>query len=272
AVADGDSIQAIIKASAVNNDGSLKVGYTAPGIEGQASVIACSLMTAEVDPETISYIEAHGTGTDLGDPVEIAALTQAFGLKTRKKGFCAIGSLKSNMGHLDAAAGVAGLIKTVLALKYGQIPPSLHFEQPNAKIDFADSPFYVNDKLSEWKTGHDIPRRAGVSSFGIGGTNAHVILEQAPCREKSAESRPYQLLIISAKTDSALEAATTNLSEYLKQNPDINLADVAYTLQAGRKHFSNRKYLVCKDINEAVTKLVSGKDVYTGFYKADQSG
>ncbi len=176
---DGDFIHAVIKGSAVNNDGSNKVSYTAPRIEGQAKVIKTAQFVAEVEAETISYIEAHGTGTSLGDPIEIAALTQAFESSTKKKNFCAIGSLKTNIGHLDAAAGVAGLIKTVLALKHKQIPPSLHFEEPNPQIDFANSPFYVNNQLSEWKT-NEYPRRAGVSSFGIGGTNAHIILEEAP--------------------------------------------------------------------------------------------
>ncbi len=261
AISDGDCIRAIIKASAVNNDGSARVGYTAPGVEGQASVIAGAHMAAGVDPETITYIEAHGTGTELGDVVEIEALTQAFGLKTRKKGFCAIGSLKSNMGHLDAAAGVAGLIKTVLALEYGWIPPSLHFKKPNRDIDFVNSPFYVNDKLVEWCTEPGAPRRAGVSSFGIGGTNAHVVLEEAPSREESGEPRSCHLLLISAGTDSALEEAITRLSECLKQNPRMIIADVAYTLQVGRKHFNHRKCFVCRNINDAVAKLASGKDI-----------
>ena len=186
--ADGDYIHAVIKGSALNNDGA-KIGYTAPSIDGQAQAIADALAIAEIPPETVSYIEAHGTGTPLGDPIEIAALTQAFSLETKKKGFCAIGSAKTNIGHLDTAAGVAGLIKTVQALKHQLIPPSLHFEQANPKIDFANSPFYVNTKLSEWKAGKT-PRRAGVSSFGIGGTNAHVVLEEAPSVEKSGESRP----------------------------------------------------------------------------------
>ncbi len=179
ALADGDTIHAIIKGSAVNNDGSFKVSYTAPRIDGQAKVIRTAQVVAEVEPETITYVEAHGTGTSLGDPIEIAALTQAFRATTEKKSFCAIGSVKTNIGHLDAAAGVTGLIKTVLALKHQQIPPSLHFQEPSPQIDFANSPFYVNTKLTEWTT-NGIPRRAGVSSFGIGGTNAHVILEEAP--------------------------------------------------------------------------------------------
>ncbi|WP_337886323.1 polyketide synthase, partial [Fischerella thermalis] len=179
ALADRDYIHAVIKGSAINNDGSLKVGYTAPSVDGQREVILEALALAGVEPETITYIETHGTGTPLGDPIEIAALTQAFRRSSDKKGFCAIGSAKTNVGHLNTAAGVTGLIKTVQALKNKQIPPSLHFQQPNPQIDFANSPFYVNTKLTEWKT-DGTPRRAGVSSFGIGGTNAHVILEEAP--------------------------------------------------------------------------------------------
>ncbi|KYC36603.1 beta-ketoacyl synthase [Scytonema hofmannii PCC 7110] len=254
AIADGDCIYAVIKGSAINNDGSGKVGYTAPSVNGQAEVIAEAMMLAGVEPETISYIEAHGTGTALGDPIEIAALSQVFRSSTQKKGFCAIGSVKTNIGHLDAAAGIAGLVKTVLALKHKQIPPSLNFEQPNPKIDFANSPFYVNTQLAEWKA-ESTPRRAGVSSLGIGGTNAHVILEEAPTLTPSSPSRPIQLLVLSAKTDSALETATENLVQHLKQHPDVNLADVAYTLQVGRAEFDHRRVLVCQDIKDATSAL-----------------
>ena len=253
ALEDGDRIHATIMGSAINNDGSLKVGYTAPSVEGQAKAIAEAQAIAGIDPETISYIEAHGTGTALGDPVEIAALTQAFSLRTNKKGFCAIGSVKTNIGHLGAAAGVAGLIKTVLALKHKLIPPSLHFEQPNPEIDFANSPFYVNSSLSEWKA--DRSRLAGVSSFGIGGTNAHVILKEAPTVEVSEVSRPWQLLVLSAKTESALDAATANLTLYLKQEPDRTLADVAYTLQIGRRTFNHRRIAICQNLSGAVKTL-----------------
>ena len=256
ALADGDTIYAVIKGSAINNDGSLKVGYTAPSVEGQAEVIATAQAIAGVDPETIRYIETHGTGTSLGDPIEIAALTQVFRASTQAKGFCAIGSVKTNIGHLDAAAGVAGLIKTVLALKHKMLPPSLNFEQPNPQIDFENSPFYVNTKLSEWEAPADgTPRRAGVSSFGIGGTNAHVVLEEAPVIEPSGPSRPWQLLLLSAKTASALETATTNLADHLKRHPDLNLADVAYTYQVGRHAFDHRRMVVCRDLEDAVTAL-----------------
>jgi acyl transferase domain-containing protein/acyl carrier protein len=259
AVAERDHIYAVIKGSAVNNDGSLRVGFTAPGVAGQAEVIATAHEIAGIDPETITYIEAHGTGTSLGDPIEIAALTQVFGEKTETKGFCAIGSVKTNLGHLDAAAGVTGLIKTALALDRGMIPPSLNFERPNPKIDFSGGPFYVNTRLSEWKAG-DAPRRAGVSSFGIGGSNAHVVLEEAPAIESSARSRHWQLLALSAKTDSALETATARLAAHLKRHadldlPELDLADVAYTLQIGRKAFAHRRILVCQTLEDAWNAL-----------------
>lgn len=258
ALADRDHIYAVIKGSAINNDGSLKVGYTAPSIDGQAKVIRSAQITAEIEPETLTYVEAHGTGTVLGDPIEIEALTQAFRASTEKKAFCAIGSVKTNVGHLDTAAGVAGLIKTVLALKHKLLPPSLHFDAPNPKIDFANSPFYVNTKVSEWKS-ESFPRRAGVSSFGIGGTNAHVILEEAPTAQmrdiKSGHSRPWQLLLLSAKTSSALDTATKNLLDHLKQHPDLNLVDVAYTLGVGREDFNYRRMLVCHDFEDAVNTL-----------------
>ncbi|MBE9224523.1 SDR family oxidoreductase [Phormidium sp. LEGE 05292] len=254
AIADRDNIYAIIKGSAINNDGSLKLSYTAPSIDGQTAVISEAHSIASIEPETISYIEAHGTATDLGDPIEIAALTKAFG----KRGRCALGSVKTNIGHLSAAAGVAGLIKTVLALKHRKIPPNLHFEQPNPKIDFANTPFYVNTQLSEWQEGNT-PRRAGVSSFGIGGTNAHIVLEEAPIIETFKKSRPWQLLVLSAKTNSALETATQNLAEHLKQQPNLNLADVAYTLGVGRQTFDYRRILVCQNIDEAVKALQFSK-------------
>lgn len=260
AIADGDFIYAVIKGSAVNNDGSLKIGYTAPSVDGQMEVILEALALAGVEPETITYVETHGTGTQLGDPIEIKALTQAFRTSTKQKQFCAIGSVKTNVGHLNIAAGVTGLIKTVLALKHKQIPASLHFEKPNPEIDFANSPFYVNTKLSEWQT-NGTPRRAAVSSFGIGGTNAHVILEEAPvvqtCHGTSVDSRPWQLLVISAKTSTALETATVQLRDYLEQNPSVPLADVAYTLQVGRRAFDHRRIILCHSLDDAVKSLNS---------------
>jgi acyl transferase domain-containing protein/acyl carrier protein len=254
ALEDGDNIIAVIKGSTVNNDGSAKIGYTAPSIDGQSKVIAEALAVAAVEAESITYIEAHGTGTVLGDPIEIAALTQSFRATTEKKGFCAIGSVKTNLGHLDAAAGVTGIIKTALSLQNKLLPPSLHFEQPNPRIDFANSPFYVNAKLKAWEAG-PTPRRAGVSSFGIGGTNAHAILEEAPEVEPSGESRPFQLLLLSAKTPTALETMTANVVEHFKQHRDINLADAAFTLQLGRKVFNHRRTFVCRDVGDTVRTL-----------------
>ena len=260
AVRDGDTILAVIKGSAINNDGALKVGYTAPSVEGQAAVIEEALAMADVAPETISYVEAHGTATPLGDPVEVAALTRAFGAQTERTGFCAIGSVKTNIGHLDAAAGVAGFIKTVLALKHKALPPSLHFEKANPQIDFARSPFYVNGRLREWRAS---PRRAGVSSFGIGGTNAHVILEEAPAAEPSPSTRPRHLLVLSAKTATALEAATANLAAHLERNPEVDLGDVAYTLQAGRRTFPQRRAVICRNAAEAAAALRDAKRMLT---------
>jgi phthiocerol/phenolphthiocerol synthesis type-I polyketide synthase E len=254
AMNDRDVIHAVIRGSAINNDGARKVGFTAPSVDGQAEAISEALTIADVAAETISYIEAHGTATPLGDPIEVAALKQAFQASTDKKGFCRIGSLKSNLGHMDTAAGMGGLIKTALALKHGEIPPSLHFEQPNPQLDLANSPFVVNTKLTQWERG-ETPRRAGVSSFGIGGTNAHVILEEAPAPLPSGESRPWQLLLLSAKTRTALETVTDNLVSYLKEHPDVPLADVAYTLQVGRRHFQHRRMLVCRDSEEAIRAL-----------------
>jgi acyl transferase domain-containing protein/acyl carrier protein len=254
AVACGDDIQAVIKGSAVNNDGALRAGYTAPGVEGQAEVVAEALSNAGVEPETIAYIEAHGTGTPLGDPIEVAALTKVYGPHLKGKRRCALGSVKTNIGHLNTAAGIAGLIKTVLALKHRAIPPSLHFERPNPKLDFDNSPFYVNTSLSTWRE-RDVPRRAGVSSFGIGGTNAHLILEEAPRRESPEHGRSAHLLTLSARTGTALEAMTANLAAYLKQHRHTNLADVAHTLQVGRNVFNHRRALVCSDVDEAVRAL-----------------
>jgi acyl transferase domain-containing protein/acyl carrier protein len=269
ALIDKDFIHAVIKGSAINNDGSFKVSYTAPRIDSQAKVIKMAQAVAEVEPETITYVETHGSGTVLGDPIEIAALTQAFRASTNKKGFCAVSSVKTNIGHLDAAAGVAGLIKTVLALKHQQIPPSLNFEQPNPQIDFANSPFYVNTKLSEWQT-KNTPRRAGVSSFGIGGTNAHVILEEAPLREQGSrgageQGSKFSLLLLSAKTPTALDSITTNLVKHLQQHPEQNLADVAYTLQIGRRAFEHRRMVVCQNREDGIDALGDPKRILTSF-------
>jgi acyl transferase domain-containing protein len=258
AIADRDHIYAVILGYSLNNDGSAKVGYTAPSVEGQAQAIAMAQAMAGVDPETIDYIEAHGTATILGDPIEVAALTSVFRAKTTKKNYCGIGSLKSNVGHLASAAGVAGLIKTVLSLTHRQIAPSLHFRKPNPGIDFANSPFYVNTTLKDWSdNGHR--RRAAVSSFGVGGTNAHVVLEEAPEETVVSPSRPLDLIVLSAKTATALEKTTDNAARHLREHPDLDLADVAYTYQVGRKGFSYRRALVCHtaDAGDAAAALES---------------
>jgi amino acid adenylation domain-containing protein len=256
ALRDGDSVYAVVKGTAINNDGAAKVGFTAPSVEGQARVIAEALALAGVSAETISYVETHGTGTSLGDPIEVTALTRAFRESTGKKGYCAIGSVKTNIGHLDAGAGAAGVIKTALALKHKLLPPSLNFEKPNPQIDFASSPFYVNTRLSEWRV-DGVPRRAGVSSFGLGGTNAHIILEEPPEAEPPSQSRSSHLLLLSAKSNEALERVTSNLASFLERNPQTNLANVAYTLQVGRRGFDCRRMLVCKNVGEAIKMLRS---------------
>jgi amino acid adenylation domain-containing protein len=255
AIADGDSIHAVIKGTAINNDGSSKIGYTAPSVEGQTAVICEALENAGLPPETITYIEAHGTGTPLGDPIEISALKEVF-KNIKEKEYTKIGSVKTNIGHLDTAAGAAGIIKTVLALKHRQLPPSLHFETPNPELGLEDSPFCINHRLSDWEPGEaGSPLRAGVSSFGIGGTNAHIILEEAPAKVKSGQSRPWKLLEISARTQTALDEVSQNLMNYFKQNPDTELADAAYTLQTGRKPMSCRRIVVCRDSDDAAAAL-----------------
>ncbi|MFZ4699132.1 MAG: type I polyketide synthase [Candidatus Methylumidiphilus sp.] len=256
ALEDRDTIHAVIRGSAINNDGADKVGFTAPSVGGQSAVILEAQTAAGVHPEDISYIEAHGTGTPLGDPIEVQALTQAFRSATSLTGYCAIGSVKTNIGHADAAAGVAGLIKTVLALKHKTIPASLHFERPNPQIDFAGSPFFVNAERHPWETLGGKPRCAGVSSFGIGGTNAHVIVQEAP--DPAADPHPIrnlQLLLLSAKTAAALEAASDNLQAHLANHPEQPLADVAYTLSRCRQAFSHRRMLVCSDHGDARLQL-----------------
>jgi acyl transferase domain-containing protein/aryl carrier-like protein len=253
ALQDGDYIHAIIKGSAANNDGARKVGYTAPSVEGQYEVITAALSLADVEPETISYVETHGTATPLGDTIEFEALKRAFA--TTKKSYCAIGSVKSNVGHLDTAAGVTGFIKTVLALQHRQIPPSLHFDHPNPKIGFVDSPFYVNTELAEWDAAP--PRRAGVSSFGYGGTNVHVVLQEAPRQVTTPSERTHHTLTLSARTPHALANMTRNLAHFLQTNTDISLADVAYTLHTGRQQFFYRRAVVCASMEEALVGLAA---------------
>jgi amino acid adenylation domain-containing protein len=257
AIADRDHITAVIRGFGVNNDGSMKAGYMAPGVDGQAGVIAAAQAMAGVDARTITYIEAHGTATPLGDPIEVAALTKAFRLSTDASGFCAIGTAKANVGHLDAAAGVAGVIKTALSLSMATLPPLANFESANPNIDFENSPFYVNRKLSPWRS--DGPRRAGVSAFGVGGVNAHVVLEEAPAFQPLTPSlRSAQLLCVSARSQSALQVAIDNLARYVKEHPEVPLEDVAYTLAVGRKAFDHRARFVCAGSEDAIAKLSSG--------------
>lgn len=268
AIADGDTIHAVILGSAVNNDGADKIGFTAPSVSGQTDVIVEAQAAAGVHPDEISYIEAHGTGTPLGDPIEIQALTQAFRTQTQRNGYCAIGSVKTNIGHADVAAGVAGLIKTVLALKHRQLPPSLGFTTPNPQIDFANSPFFVNQRLCDWPVDGNGRRCAGVSAFGIGGTNAHVIAAEAPAAPvlPATAEQSWQLLPLSAKTKSALAKASQNLARHLRREPDLDLADVAYTLQVGRQEFTHRQILVCRDQQEAAA-LLETPDPQRVFYQ-----
>jgi acyl transferase domain-containing protein/thioesterase domain-containing protein len=254
ALADRDTIRAVIIGMGINNDGSARVGYSAPGVNGQAEVASDAIAMAGINPETIQYVECHGTATPMGDPIEIAALTRAFRAYTEKKNFCAVGSVKTNVGHTDAASGVAGFTKAVLALENKLIPPSLHFRKPNPDIDFANSPFYVNTELQEWKASES-PRRAGVSSFGLGGTNAHVVLEEAPEQKPSLGDRPWNLLVWSAKTESAAEKIGANLARHLTVHPDDSLSDAAYTLQVGRKLFPHRRAVVCQDTQDAIAAL-----------------
>ncbi len=253
AIADGDHIHAVIKGTAVNNDGSGKVGYLAPSVEGQAAAMAEALAVADVDADSISYVECHGTGTPVGDPIEIAALTKAFRESSDRVGYCRIGSVKSSIGHLDTAAGVASLIKATLALEHGQIPPSLNYEAPNPAIEFTDSPFVVADRLQPWPgTG---PRRAAVNSLGVGGTNAFAILEQAPVLPPSTTDTQPQLLVISANNRKALDDAAARLAAWLGNNTQVPLADVAYSLLLGRHGFEQRRILAANDHLEAARLL-----------------
>ncbi|HEY0753747.1 MAG TPA: beta-ketoacyl synthase N-terminal-like domain-containing protein [Ktedonobacteraceae bacterium] len=256
ALADQDTIYAVIKSSAVNNDGAAKIGFTTPSVEGQMAVVNEALAMADCLAETISYVETHGSGTELGDSLEIAALTQAFRLNTSKNQFCAIGSVKPNIGHTGAASGIASLIKTVLALKYKQLPPSLFFDTPNPEIDFARSPFRVNTLLTPWQTGLT-PRRAGVHASGNGGTNAHVILEEAPLpvAAMNVDERKAHLLVLSAKSASALEAQSQRLAAHLHAHPELTLNDVAYTLQTGRAALKHRLIVICDQREEAIQAL-----------------
>jgi len=260
AVADGDVVYAVVKGSAINNDAAAKVGFTAPGADGQARVVRAAQIVAGVEPDSIGYVEAHGTGTPMGDPIEVSALTRAFRERTARTRFCGIGSVKANIGHAGPAAGVAGLIKTALALDRKLIPPSILFERPNPQIDFAASPFYVVTEPTPWPPDtapNGAPRRAAVSAFGIGGTNAHVILEEAPERRPGSAGRPWQLLVLSAKTPTALDAQTARLAAHLAEHPGEDLADVAYTLQVGRKALEHRRTLVAASREDAAAALAA---------------
>ena len=255
AINDGDVIHAVIKGSAINNDGSDKVGYLAPSVEGQAAAISEALSIAGVSAEEVGYVEAHGTGTPVGDPIEVAALTQAFRQSTEQRGYCGIGSVKTNIGHLDTAAGVVGFIKVVLALKNKKLPPSLNYESPNPKIDFDSSPFFVNADLTDWD-GLKHPRTAGISSLGVGGTNAHVVLREAVTPAAAAATRRRaHVLLLSAKSDSALEEATTRMAARVRGLSDAELADVAFTTQVGRERFQKRRVLVCRSADDAVAAI-----------------
>jgi len=257
ALDDEDEVHAILKGSAVNNDGAAKASFTAPAVRGQIGVITDALRHAGVSADSLDYVEAHGTGTLLGDAIEVRALTRAFQQHTRRQAFCALGSVKTNIGHLDAAAGVAGLIKVIESLKHEQLPPSLYYEQPNPQIAFYGSPFRVNTTLTPWPRGMR-PRRAGVSAFGVGGTNAHAILEEAPVRSASVPGRPWQLLVWSGKSAEARETIGRQLAAHFRDSPAPSLADAAFTLQIGRQRMPWRRALVCRDVPEACEALEAG--------------
>ncbi|KAA8607601.1 type I polyketide synthase [Salipiger aestuarii] len=255
AVADGDHVWAVIKGSAVNNDGAQKAGYLAPSVDGQAAAIAEAQAVAGITSDTVDYVECHGTGTYLGDPIEVAALTQAFRETSDATAHCRIGSVKTNIGHLDTAAGVAGLIKASLALHHREMPPSLGYEAPNPSIDFDGSPFVVNDALTAWpKTAH--PRRAGVNALGVGGTNAHVVLQESPAPAPSdASDWPFQILTLSARTQGALDDGAKRLAAHLRAHPEQPLADVAWTLKQGRRAFDKRRIVVAETHEQAALLL-----------------
>ncbi len=263
ALRDKDDVHAVIRGSAVNNDGEDKAAYAAPGLEGQREVIAEALAVAGVNPETVSFVEAHGTGTHLGDPLEVEALTRAFSASTSRRGFCALGSVKSNIGHLEVAAGAASLIKAVLSLKHGEIPPTAHFKEPNPRIDFQQTPFFVNNTRIDWPDPRR-PRRACVSSFGVGGTNAHVVLEEAPPRESAAPSDKAAaeplLLTLSARQKPALAELAKRYAAFFRANPDLDPADCCFTSRLGRAHHEHRLALVADDADELLEQLEEAVD------------
>ncbi len=253
AVADGDFIHAVIRGSAMNNDGAEKAGYTAPSVNSQADAAIEAMANAGVSADEITYVEAHGSGTPVGDPIEIRALTKAFRASSTRSGYCAIGSVKPNIGHLDAAAGIAGIIKTVLALKHKELPPSLNYTQANPEIDFPSTPFYVNTRLTAWKS--EGPRKAGVVSTGMGGTNAHLVLEEAPPIAPEPVSDRLRLIVLSARTEQALTASADRLRVFLEEHPATNLDAAAFTLQTGRRAMPHRRFVVAGSCAEIATAL-----------------
>lgn len=255
AIADRDTIYAVIRGAAVNNDGGSKASFTAPSSDGQAAVIAMALADAGVSARDISYVEAHGTATPVGDPIEVEGLARAFRLHTQDTGYCRLGSVKSNVGHLVIAAGAAGVIKTALALRNEIIPPSIHYETPNEAIDFAATPFVVNSQASAWSRGDGAPRLAGVSSFGVGGTNAHVVMEEAPDLPESDPAVGPQVIPLSARSPAALERLVSRVASFLEEHPETNIADVAWTLAVGRKNFPYRVAIAADDPAQAAARL-----------------
>lgn len=258
ALADGDTVHAVIRGTAINNDGARKGGFSAPSIEGQAEVIREALEKQAISAESVSYVEAHGTGTAVGDPIEIQGLTQAYRMDTDKKAFCALGSVKTNIGHTDAAAGIAGLLKVVQSLKHRELAPSLHFESPNPELDLENSPFRVQTRLEEWQC--EGPRRAALSSFGLGGTNAHAVIEEAPTLALTSPSRPFQLLPLSGRTTDAVDALRQRWSAFLASldSPE-SFADSIYTAQIGRASFAERRFVVAPDATSMATLLDKGE-------------
>lgn len=268
AIADGDHIWGVIKGSAVNNDGSAKAGYLAPSVDGQATAISEAQAVANTPAGTIDYVECHGTGTYLGDPIEVAALTEAFRHTTDKTGYCHIGSVKTNIGHLDTAAGVASLVKTTLSLHNQQIPPSLGYEKPNPAIDFEASPFKVNAKLQDWAS-NSSPRRAGVNSMGVGGTNAHVVVEEAPKQAPyEASDWPFHILTVSGRSKSALNANAKALAAHLRAHPEQELADISFTLKEGRRHFEHQRILVANSHEQAAELLETNDPQHVSTHKS----
>ena len=265
----GDTILGVIRGSAMNNDGSAKVGYLAPSVEGQSRVVAEALAVADVHPESIGYIEAHGTGTPVGDPIEVTALTRAFRTETERVGYCGLGSVKTNIGHLDTGAGVAGLMKATLAVRHGVIPPSLHFKAPNPELGLDESPFRVVAERTEWVTEDGGPRRAGVNSLGVGGTNVHVIVEEPPVLAGDPDPRTGHLFLLSGRSRRVVERASARLVDHLETHPDDALADVAFTLQAGRNHFKERRFVVARTREEAIDALVTGDEERVEDHAAD---